>query len=107
MYIINLTAHNVNICGINGNIIKTYEPSGMVARNAFYYEQIDTIDGVSIMVKKNERIVNLPDPKDGTIYIVSDIVRVTCGDRADLVSPAQQVKINGRVVGCMAFTSNR
>lgn len=32
MKVINLTPHNVDICDINGKVIKTYEPSGIVVR---------------------------------------------------------------------------
>ena len=106
MKIVNLTAHNVDICDEYGRVIKTYKPSGIVVRNAWFPEQVDIVDGVSLMVRKNERIVNLPEPQDDTMYIVSDIVRTACADRYDLISPAQQVKINGRVVGCMAFMCN-
>lgn len=88
-------------------LLKSYEPSGIVVRNAWYPKFIGNVDGVTLVVRENERIVNLPEPQEDTIYIVSDIVRTTCADRLDLVSRTQQVKINGRIVGCIAFMSNR
>lgn len=107
MTVINLTPHDVDICDYNGNIIKTYKASGIVARNARYTECVGNIDGVPLMASRNERMVNLPEPQEDTMYIVSDVVRHVCADRMDIMSPAEKVRINGRVVGCMTFMSNR
>lgn len=46
MKIVNLTAHNVDICDEYGKVIKTYKPSGIVVRNAWFPEQVDIIDDV-------------------------------------------------------------
>ena len=107
MKLINLTDHNVNICDRFGNVIRTYEPSGMEARRAFYYETVEYIEGVPVVVRKNEHMVNLPDPQEGVGYIVSTIVLEECADRTDLYAPARQYTRDGRVIGCMAFMSNR
>ena len=107
MKIINLTPHNVDICDDNGYVIKTYEASGMVARVAHSWETIEYIDGVPIVARVNYHVVNLPEPEEDTLYIVSNIILDYYYDRLDLIAPCQQVKINGRVVGCRSFVSNR
>ena len=52
MKVINLTPHNVDICDINGKVIKTYEPSGIVVRNAWYPKFIGNVDGVALAVQE-------------------------------------------------------
>ena len=108
MYLVNLTPHDVNICDKNGRITKIYRASGKVARINNGYDTVDYINGVPLMVRRdNNSVVDLPEPKEGIMYIVSNIVLDHCKDRADLIAPAYQVKVNGRVVGCTAFVSNR
>lgn len=106
MKLINLTPHNVDICDECGNVIKTYEASGVVARVAHGWETIEYIDDVPVVVRKNVNVINLPEPQEGIMYIVSNIILDYCYDRLDLLAPVKQVKINGRVVGCQAFASN-
>ena len=107
MKVINLTPHNVDICDEEGHVVKTYRASGIVARVAHYWETIEYVDGVPLVVRENERVIGLPNQQEDTVYIVSNIILNYCADRLDLVSPVQQVKINGRVVGCRSFVSNR
>lgn len=106
MKLINLTPHNVDICDECGNVIKTYEASGVVARVAHGWETIEYIDDVPVVVRENEHVINLPEPQEGIMYIVSNIILDYCYDRLDILAPVKQVKINGRVVGCQAFASN-
>ena len=107
MKVINLTPHDVDICDEYGNVIKTYKASGMVARVRHYWSEIDNVDGVPIVTRENEHLVDLPEAQEGVFYIVSNIVLEYCNDRFDLLAPVKQVKINGRVVGCQAFVGNR
>lgn len=107
MKVINLTPHDVDICDEYGYVIKTYKASGMIARISHGWSNIDYIDGVPVVVRKNEQIVNLPAPQKDTIYIVSNIVFDYCTDRMDLYAPVKQVKINGRIVGCRALVGHR
>ena len=106
MKVINLTPHDVNICNEYGYVIKTYKASGQVARTAYSYRTIGFIDDIPVTDRVNERVVNLPEPQPGIMYIVSNIILGYCKDRHDLLAPVEQVKINGRVVGCQAFVGN-
>lgn len=107
MKVINLTPHNVNICDEYGNVINTYEASGIEARVRHGWDTFDYVDGIPVVVRKNERIVDLPEPEEGVMYIVSNIVLDYCKNRFDLIAPVKQVKRNGRVIGCRAFVGNR
>lgn len=108
MKVINLTPHDVHICDEYGYVTKTYEASGMVARvRTSFYNIDDSVDGVPMVARVENGLVDLPGPQADVMYIVSNIVLDYCPNRMDLIAPAQQVKVNGRVVGCRAFASNR
>ena len=102
--IINLTPHKVCICDHVGNVVHTYWPEGMVARINHAWETVDDIDGIPVVERVNEQIINLPEPQEDTLYIVSNVVLELAWGREDLIAPVQQVKVNGQVIGCRAFT---
>ena len=106
MKVINLTPHDVDICDEYGNVIKTYYASGTVARVRSDWSNIGAIDGVPLVARDNDDVIGLPEPQKDVFYIVSNIVLEYCSDRIDIVAPVRQVKINGRVVGCLAFAGN-
>lgn len=107
MKVINLTPHNVDICDEDGNIIKTYEASGQIARLAQRAEVVEYIDGVPVKVSRDRRITGLPDPRKDVTYIVSNIVLNECRHRKDLIAPATKFYDGNRLVGCTSFMSNR
>lgn len=107
MKIINCCNHNVEICDKDGNIVKVYEPSGHWARVRQDVSIIDYIDGIPVKVRNNNRIVGLPEPEEGTFYIVSDILRDACPERKDLLScGGKYYERNGRIRGWTAFVCN-
>lgn len=101
--IINLTPHAINIT--DG---PTFQPSGKVARVSV--QQIDdgVIGGVPVKKQTFGEIVDLPDPADDTIYIVSALVlsAAKAAGRTDCVAPdtANAVRDdNGRIVSVPGF----
>lgn len=80
MNIVNLTPHEINLN--NGT---NYPASGEIARAKTVWGDpgADGIGSVTV-----GEITGLPDPKDGTVYIVSGIVSSIMKDRTDIVSPA-------------------
>jgi hypothetical protein len=101
MNIVNLTPHTVNITLKNNRII-SYSSSG-VARIKYDVETIGELDGIPITRQKFLATVGLPEPKEGTIYIVSRTVAENNSDRSDLFI------VNGKVYddknNCMGCTS--
>lgn len=79
----------------------------MVARVNNGYEIIDDVNGIPLLTRADNKVIDLPEPRKDTMYIVSNVILNYCPDRMDLVSPAWQVKVNGRTIGCQAFVSNR
>lgn len=107
MKVINLCPHDVHVYNENGQLVKCYEQSGQVARVAFTKYTVDYVDGFPVEVRRGKKVVNLPEPEEGTIYIVSEVTLNECRDRMDLIAPGRKYKVYGKTVGCTTFMSNR
>lgn len=101
MKIINATPHVINI---NGN---SFPPCGKVARVKQDNILVNTIDGIDIFKPVFGDVIDLPDQSDGTIYIVSALVRSACPDRKDIFSPADFIRDSaGNITGCKGLVGN-
>lgn len=103
MKIINLTPHAITIT--DGT---TFPPSGKVARVSVQQLDAGTIDGIPVKTQTFGDIVDLPDPTDDTIYIVSAIVlsAAKAAGRTDVIAPntAQAVRDEkGNIVSVPGF----
>jgi hypothetical protein len=83
--LINLTPHDVVIRQDDQDII--IPRSGKVARVRETERRSETVEGVDITDISYDKTVNLPDPQENTVYIVSVIVAFANRDRRDLVFP--------------------
>lgn len=106
---VNCTPHAVNIKCEDGSTL-TVNPSGNSARVAEIIKPV-SIPGVeNIKVVKTtfdtSKIYELPEPKEGVLYIVSRItLDALNGIRNDLVSPGKLLRDeNGNIVGCDGLT---
>jgi len=85
--LINLTQHTVDI-HINGQDPITIPPSGMIASVEVYNMECPPVSGIPIVRTLYGRVLNLPDPEPGTIYIVSSLVaKEVMGQRDDILAP--------------------
>lgn len=92
MKFVNLTPHDIVISNDYMNI--KFPPSGIVARIETTYEQklipYEVDYGVTFyipcQITPRVKVVNLPEPKEGVIYIVSNYVAQVV-KRNDLVAP--------------------
>lgn len=84
MKIVNLTPHEIVIT--DG---PTFQPSGKVARVSVQQVDDGDINGVPVKKQTFGDIVDLPDPADGTVYIVSALVlsAAKAAGRTDCVAP--------------------
>lgn len=82
--IVNLTPHSVKIT--DG---QSFEPSGKVARVDAIQEDAGNINGIPIKKQTFGEIIDLPEPQDNTVFIVSAIVLAAAKaqGRTDVVAP--------------------
>lgn len=101
--IINLTPHPINMKTVDGENV-TIEPSGMVARVSETRVECQPINGTVPVtyITYDSGISGLPEPEEGTIYVVSSLVLQVVGSRrADVFAPGPAIRDDaGRVVGC-------
>ena len=127
--LVNLTPHKINFITyynievgqdelgtpeyVTEERIHTLKPSGTVARckvdrkevDSFILEDVDGWDiTVPITSAKFGEVEGLPEPQEGTIYIVSNLVAQAVPDREDVFFPDDLVRDeHGNVIGCRAL----
>lgn len=103
MNIINLTPHALNLM-VNGEMVEI--PSTGLARCATSVNEVAFLDGIRIVQTHYGEVSGLPEPKEGTIYVVSAMVLAAlAGSRDDVFGPADYIRNDaGQVVGARALT---
>lgn len=93
----NFTPHEINLPDRN-------IPSEGSARVNVFYMEVYKHDGVSIVKGSYSGMTGLPDQQDGTLLIVSLMVKLALPGRTDLVSPGKLTRnAEGQVTGCEAL----
>ena len=105
--IINLTPHSVNIVNSKGEIVKVFEPSGIVARCTQSTERIGDLDGIPLTQSIFGVVIDLPSAQNDTFYIVSRLVLSACNNRNDLLVPNELFRDEkGNIIGCQSLANN-
>lgn len=103
----NLTPHAISLVIPSGDVF-TVEPSGAVARCQTVQTPAGELSGVPLVHVEYGEVTGLPAPADGTLYIVSALVRSALPERLDLASPGDLVRDGlGNVLGCRNLVLNR
>lgn len=105
MNIINLTPDPINIVDDEGNIAITLHPSGKVAKIYVQNEFIQELFGAIVLRENYLEIADLPEPKDGVFYIVSEEV-ARIAKRSDVLTPrtgSSGIYKDGQLVGIRSF----
>ena len=121
--VINCTPHDVNIYTPSGCYMRdgclyrredeiefpqpfrTYPAAKEPARVTFVQKTAGMADGILIYWWAPEELVNLPEPKPDTYYIVSKMLAQACPEREDFILPGNLVRNeSGDVVGCIDFS---
>lgn len=101
--IVNLTGHDLNIGGTMIEAEKDRFPARCYEKTTILGE----FAGVPLVVREYGEVVGLPDPVPGTIYIVSNIVRLAFPERGDLASPGRKmVDKDGNLLGATELVVN-
>jgi hypothetical protein len=100
----NLTPHKLNIVTEYDNVIEL-EPSGVVARVSTTRTKIDQVGEIGLFLTTYGKTMDLPEPEEDTIYIVSLLVKSANPKRLDLASPGELVRNEkGEVIGCKGLS---
>lgn len=84
---------------------RTYPAAKKPARAIYVRKVVGAVDGILIYRRFPEEVVNLPNPKPGTYYIVPKMLAQACPERKDLIFPGGLVRNeSGDVVGCVDFS---
>jgi hypothetical protein len=75
----NLTPHTINL-----NDGRSFAPSGTIARVSVSFSDIAD----DCCEQSFGEVIDLPEPVEGTRFIVSGMVLAACKGRADVVAPA-------------------
>lgn len=91
MKIINCTPHAINFLREDNSVLVTIEPSGTIARASQTRERVSEVNEIPVNQCSYGAVTGLPDPQDGTIYLVSALTaqampqpfrRFHCGRRS-------------------------
>lgn len=84
---------------------RTFPAAKEPARVTFAQDHAGMAEGILIYRWFTDEIVNLPEPKPDTYYIVSKMVAQAWPEREDLIFPGTVVRNeSGDVVGCVDFS---
>jgi hypothetical protein len=99
-----LPPHVINIVSAEGQPVLSLDSSG-IARCAEEAQLVEQIDGVCLYDMKYGEVTGLPE--EGTMYIVSQLVRQAIPERLDVASPGPLVRNDsGNPVGCKGLVCN-
>ena len=102
--IINCTPHAINFLREDNSVLATVEPSGTIARASQTREAVGEVNGIVVNQCSYGSVTGLPDPQDGTIYLVSALTAQACRDRSDVFITDDAVRDDsGRIIGCRAI----
>ena len=82
--IVNLTPHEVSV--MVGDTLKRIPPSGQVVRVTTRCEKCGEIDGMPVVRCHEGEPRGMPEPAEGTVFIVSSVVAKAL-KRKDVLSP--------------------
>ncbi len=104
MNIVNLTPHELRLHTESG--VEVHRSAG-VARVSSTSTGVGSVAGVALVRATVGEVVGLPAPEEGTLFVVSAMVRAALPGRADLASPGDLVRDEaGAVVGCKSLIVN-
>ena len=101
----NLTPHALNVLGVNGEEA-IFLPEGAPARVAVKTVTREDLAGFRLQAQEFGQVEGLPEPQEGTIYIVSAIVLAQCKGRPDVVAPdtgKDAIRKDGQIVAVRGF----
>lgn len=101
---VNLTPHTINIFDASGEMLVAIEPTKPAARCVAENKLQFRVNGIPMYRTSFGEVIDLPEPKPDTIYIVSLVVRQAMPKRLDLASPGELLRdADGKPIGCIGL----
>ncbi len=102
--VLNFTPHPISVVNAEGEVVKTFNPDGLVRLKATTEAAGFEVEGVPVTKTVFGEPEGLPEPQEGTFLIVSQLVKTALPQRADLLVPAEVVRdAEGKIVGCKSL----
>jgi hypothetical protein len=103
MNIINLTPHAVTVfCGEDEQFV--FPAAAAAARVEMNREPAGDVNSIPVSRVVVGEVYGLPEPVEGTCFVVSRVVAEACPSRHDIIVTDGAVRDKeGRVVGCTGF----
>ena len=107
MTIVNLTPHSLSFMDGENNVVLSVPSSG-VARASQTRERTGALEVGGVSIPTNAcsygQVTGLPDPVEGTVYVVSALTAQAVPDRQDVFIVDDAVRDEaGRIIGCRAL----
>ncbi len=114
MQIVNLTPHPISVATVDGEILATFQPSGVLARVATDRVAVPSVEAVGgrhfpVFKQVMGDVEGLPAQTDGVTYLVSlPCITALAGTRSDCVAPdtgpnGNAIRENGLVKAVVGF----
>lgn len=107
--IVNLTPHDITVISQGKSIVfPKFSVSARVSSKTFFVTSFYTSEGsIPLTQVVFDELEGLPEPIEGTFFIVSRIVREAAKDRTDLLVPQGLIRDeNGQPIGCESLSVN-
>jgi hypothetical protein len=90
-----------------GNEVLSVPPTGEIARVSIENQLVSNAEGIEIYQSQYGQVEGLPAPEEGTVFIVSTLVRARVPERSDVASPGNLVRNDaGQPIGCQGLVIN-
>lgn len=104
MAIVSLLPHVTSVVMPDDSVM-FIDPSGTVARCSQTEETVGVVDSIPLTRQTFGAVTGLPDPEEGTWFLVSRMVAVAVPERHDLLIPGPLVRDDkGVVTGCRGLS---
>lgn len=101
---VNLTPHTLNIVRADNSVL-IIEATGKIARVSSKTEVVEVIDGIEVIEPTFGDIVDLPEPEEGTKFIVSRMVKNLVPERKDVLVPGLLARDDkGNIIGAKGLS---
>jgi hypothetical protein len=100
----NLTPHEITIVDSNAKVVKAIPSEGIALRLKATTVPVETVSGVPLTRTVYGECADMPEEKEGTFLIVSQLILAAYPERKDLLVPAEMLRDEkGNIIGCQSL----